>query len=241
METWARAWLVQQCKMIAGMHRAIVLLGAPDRGPYVPVASWPNEIDDSIDLADAASAAMAQRRALVRAKKADSENGDAQSEEIAIPLLFDGKLAGGIAVEMPQRPARQQQAVVQLLYWGAPWLEIIVLQQRKEGGDATSRLAFDLTAAALRHERFRGAATAVATELASHFGCVRVSVGFRSGSQHEVKALSHSAHFSTRTSSSSNISAAMDEASDQDASVIFPALSGAPPQITRAHESLVHR
>ena len=59
METWARAWLVQQCKMIAGMHRAIVLLGAPDRGPYVPVASWPNEIEESVDLADAASAAMA--------------------------------------------------------------------------------------------------------------------------------------------------------------------------------------
>ena len=239
MESWARAWLVQQCKMIAGMHRAIVLLGAPDRGPYVPVASWPNELEDTVDLAEAASAAMAQRRALVRAKKTDSAGGDEPIEEIAIPLLFEGKLAGGIAVEMPRRPARQQQAVVQLLYWGAPWLEIIVQERRKAGGDESSRLALGLNAAALRHERFRGAATAVATELATHFGCARVSVGIRNGSQHKVKALSHSAQFSTRTSSSGRVGAAMDEAADQDASVIFPALPGAPPQITRSHEALV--
>jgi len=241
MESWARAWLVQQCKMIAGMQRAIVLLGAPDRGPYVPVASWPHEIDDTVDLAEAATAAMAQRRALVRARKSDSGSGDEPSEEIAIPLLFDGRLAGGIAVEMPQRPARQQQAVVQLLYWGAPWLEIIVAERENAGGDASSRLALDLTAAALRHERFRGAATAVATELATHFGCSRVSVGIRSGSQHRVRALSHSAQFSTRTSSSSRVAAAMDEAADQEAAVLFPALPGAPTQITRAHEVIVHK
>ena len=81
MESWARAWLVQQCKMIAGMDRAIVLLGAPDRGPYVPVASWPHELEDTVDLAEAASAAMAQRRALVRAKKTDSAGGDEPTEE----------------------------------------------------------------------------------------------------------------------------------------------------------------
>ena len=36
-----QAWLDLQCGMIQGASRGVLVLGAPDTGPYVPVSVWP--------------------------------------------------------------------------------------------------------------------------------------------------------------------------------------------------------
>ena len=240
MQTWAQAWLVHQCKMIAGMNRAVVLLGAPDRGPYLAVASWPDEISqvpDADPLIEAARSAMAERGAVVREVKPEPAPASEATDVIAIPFLFREQLAGAIAVEAPHRDRRQQQGIVQLLYWGAPWLELLVQQQEQVYGEA-SGLGVDLITTALKHDRFSGVATAVVTKLASSVGATRASVGYMKGSQVQVQALSNSAHFSRRTGLLTRLSAAMDEAVDQEATVVLPPPAGAAPQITRAHEEL---
>ena len=97
----------------------------------------------------------------------------------------------------------------------------------------------DLISTALHHERFQAAATAVATELATSFGCERVSIGFMDGQHIRVAALSHSAAYAKKTNLIRAIEAAMDEAADQLATVIFPAASDGPFQVTRAHAELL--
>jgi RND family efflux transporter MFP subunit len=96
----------------------------------------------------------------------------------------------------------------------------------------------ELIATSLHHDRFQAAATAVATELATTFGCERVSIGFTKGRHIYVRALSHSAAFSKKTNLVRALEGAMDEAADQLATVIFPPRKDGPFQVTRAHAEL---
>ena len=65
---------------------------------------------------------------------------------------------------------------------------------------------------------------------------VRVSIGFEHRGRIRVEALSHSAKFDERSGLVRDLEAAMDEASDQDATVIHPAPPEHPVRITREHE-----
>jgi multidrug efflux pump subunit AcrA (membrane-fusion protein) len=97
----------------------------------------------------------------------------------------------------------------------------------------------DLTAAAVVKESFHAAATTFVTEVAARLNCDRVSLGFvRKGHCHVV-ALSHSAGFTRRMNLVNALGLAMDEAIDQNATIIFPQPEGAPPLIVRHHEEFV--
>jgi RND family efflux transporter MFP subunit len=96
-----------------------------------------------------------------------------------------------------------------------------------------------LVAIALERRRFRAAAMAVATELATRLGLERVSIGFERKGRMQVEALSHSASFDPRTGLIGDLNAAMDEACDQDATLLHPPSEGTPPRVVRAHERLV--
>jgi RND family efflux transporter MFP subunit len=96
-----------------------------------------------------------------------------------------------------------------------------------------------LIATALERRRFRAAAMAVATELATRLGLERVSIGFERRGRMQVEALSHSASFDPRSSLIRDLGAAMDEACDQDATLLHPSPDGTPPRVVCAHERLV--
>ena len=76
------------------------------------------------------------------------------------------------------------------------------------------------------------------TELAQLSRCDRVSIGFRRWSESRVAAVSHSAHFGRRMTMIRLLAGAMDEAIDQQATILFPAPEGAPPYGDRAHQQL---
>lgn len=91
------------------------------------------------------------------------------------------------------------------------------------------------------HERFRAAATAFATELATMFECDRVSVGL-SGRWHvKVEALSHATEFAANQGLLRDIGAAMEEAIWQGATLLHPLPEGAQPRVDRAHANLAQR
>ena len=103
------------------------------------------------------------------------------------------------------------------------------------------QIVLDLVATALGHERFYGAATAFVTTLANRLACDRVSLGFLKGGRMRVRAVSHSAHFGKQTNLVRAIGAAMDEALDQGATVVFPARPGGEARVTRAHAELARQ
>ncbi len=97
---------------------------------------------------------------------------------------------------------------------------------------------FDITAAALQENSFKGAATVAVTELATRLNCDRVSIGFVKNDQAIVEAVSHSAHLERQMNLTRAIGEAMDESLDQNATLISPPQSEKNDSILRSHSEL---
>jgi len=107
--------------------------------------------------------------------------------------------------------------------------------------DIILRTILGTVATAVHSERYTEAATACVTALAGQCACDRVSLGMVKGGSVLVQAVSHSARFDRKTDLLQTLGAAMEEALDQQASVVFPASPGQPVRITRAHHDLASR
>ena len=233
---FAANWLEIQCRAFEGVIRGVVVLRASEAAAFAPAAIWPEGIEGNARLAAAVELAMQERRVVV-----DGATRAARRQDlvfVAHPLLVDDELHGAVALELEGRPESALQELVQRLGWGMGWLEALA---RRKTFTSKARLVtvLELIATALEHERFQAAATAVVTELATTFGCERVSIGFMQGRHIQLRALSHSAAFARKTNLVRAIEGAMDEAADQLATVVFPARQDGPFQVTRAHAELL--
>jgi multidrug resistance efflux pump len=103
------------------------------------------------------------------------------------------------------------------------------------------KAVLDLTATALEPERFSASATALVTNLATRLACDRVSLGIVQRGRLQVRALSHNARFNQKTDLLQAIESAMEEALDQQATIILPHPPGGVTRITQAHEELTRR
>jgi multidrug resistance efflux pump len=234
--SFAASWLEIQCRAFDGVIRGAVVLRASEAGAFAPFALWPEGIEGSPKLAAAAERALQQRAVAV-----DGVTRAARRQDpvfIGHPILVDDELYGAVALEIEGRSESAVRDLIQRLGWGIGWLEAL---SRRKTFTSKARLVtvLELIATALQHEHFQAAATAVATELATTFGCERVSIGFMKGRHIQVQALSHSASFSKKTNLVRALEGAMDEAADQLATVIFPSPKDGPFQVTRAHAELL--
>jgi len=233
--SFASSWLDIQCRAFDGVIRGVVILRASEAAAFAPAAVWPEGIEGSPRLAAVVERALQQRRVAVDGAKRVARRQDPVF--IAHPILVDEELYGAAALELEGRSEAALRELVQRLGWGIGWLEALA---RRKTFTSKARLVtvLELIATSLQHDRFQAGATAVATELATIFGCERVSIGFMKGRHIRVLALSHSAAFSKKTNLIQAIEGAMDEAADQLATVIFPSRKDGPFQVTRAHAEL---
>ena len=243
----AQNWLAWQCAMIAGTSHGVIALGLPDQGPYRPTACWPEGSDPSVALSKTAKAAISKRKGVVAELKSSNPEEGVDRDAIAYPIVVDGKLLGVAAIEVERQPNVRQKSVLQMLQWGAAWFQAMCAQQGQAqvqqqaqvaGGDKLG-MVLELISTAVEQERFQAAATAVVTELATRLKLERVSLGFIHGKHIKVKALSHSARFEGRQSIFRQIGAAMDEALDQESTIVYPAASKTGLDVSRAHAELV--
>jgi hypothetical protein len=211
----------------------------PRLGTFTPARSGPRASKAARGWRPWSSAPCSSARSRSTALKRVARRQDPVF--IAHPILVDDELYGAAAVRGrgPLRVGAVRE-VVQRLGWGIGWLEALA---RRKTFTSKARLVtvLELIATSLQHERFQAAATAVATELATTFGCERVSIGFMKGRHIQLRALSHSAAFAKKTNLVRAIEGAMDEAADQLATVVFPARKDGPFQVTRAHAELLQQ
>lgn len=236
--SFASGWLDIQCRAFDGVIRGAVILRATEVAAFAPAAIWPEGIEGSPKLAAVVERALQQRRVAV-----DGITRAARRQDpifLAHPILVDDELYGAVGLEIEGRSESALRELVKRLGWGIGWLEAL---SRRKTFTSKARLVtvLELIATALQHERFQAAATAVATELATTFGCERVSIGFMKGRHIEVRALSHSAAFSKKTNLVRALEGAMDEAADQLATVLYPVRKDGPFQVTRAHAELLRQ
>jgi RND family efflux transporter MFP subunit len=240
-EDFYAGWLAVQCHAIEGVEAGLVLARSPQEGVFAPAATWPADRRPGRHLAAAAERVLSERRALALQLDPQGEAADRSASRtvVAQPVEAGGEFVAVVALDVAPRPSAELERAVRQLAWGSAWLELHALSG-KEGGARGERLEdlLHLIATPLEHVRFRAAATAFVTELATRFHCDRVTLGFRKGGHINLRAFSHSARFSERANVTRAIEAAMDEALDQEATLVWPRPPEAPPQLTRYHEEL---
>jgi multidrug resistance efflux pump len=235
---FAAGWLDIQCRSFDAVVRGVLVLRSTESAAFAPAAVWPEGIEGSQRLVSAVEVALRDKQVVVEGVTRAARRQDPIF--IAHPILVDGELVGAVALELEGRTQAAVHEVVQRLGWGMGWLEAL---SRRKTFTSKARLVtvLELIATSLQHEAFQAAATAVVTELASTFGCERVSVGFMKGRHIHVAALSHSASFGKKANLIHAIEGAMDEAADQLATVVFPAAKDGTFQVTRAHNELLQQ
>jgi len=115
------------------------------------------------------------------------------------------------------------------------------VQSQSLTDDQRFRPIVELIATSLEHRRFRAAATAVLTQLATFLGCSSARFGIVHDHHCRVRAVSHSATFEAKMNLSRVAGAAMDEALEQDATVVYPGKPDGSFQVLRAHAEFARR
>jgi hypothetical protein len=194
-----------------------------------------------VQLLDAAEAVLEERSGMTFPRDLRGDPTSLEGCIVAEPVRLAGRLRGVLALEVTPRPEPELRSLLEQMRWGVGWLHACFQREGEQAEAAVkSRLevVLGVMAATVEQERFHGAATAFATELATELGCDRVSVALLRGRRAQVRALSHSAHFVGKTNLVRAIEAAMDEALDQQATVVHPSAPAALPQATHAHAEL---
>ena len=241
----AEAWLGRLCGLVEGASRGVVLMSS-DSSPgtrWHAVAQWPDTESDLSRLTSVAEAASVKGRTIVRPHGKPDEAATANEHDVAHPIYVGEAMVGIVALEVTECDEPRLPEVVRQLQEATTYLPLFLGVPRSTTQRSSSSSALEsalwLVGSCLEHDRFRGAATAVATDMATQAGCERVAIGFMDGLQIKVQALSHSADFGERMNLIRRISAAMDEAVDQRTAIVFPAPSGIPVVGASAHEELV--
>ena len=230
-------WLALQCSLISDAEpaQAVLVLGPPNTGPFLPAAFWPRGRAATELLAEVADSALQGRQAAVLLRD--------DRCAVAYPVLIAGHLHGLVAVELPRRTDNAIQALIRQLQWGVQVLEAHLLRQQSSREQATrERLmaTLDLVASAMTEQKFSAAAHALVTDLAIRLDCDRVAIGFRKDDHTRVDAVSHSAQIGKRMNLIRSIGSAMDEAIDQKSMIQIP-VEGEQVLVTRDHVALARQ
>jgi hypothetical protein len=229
----AQAWLDLLCLQLPRAEEGVLVHGEPDVGPFVPVAHWPEGAAPSDLLSQAANEAFEARAPAMVESEAQVA--------VALPLIIEGRLHGLAAVVLPARV--DTHLAMDAIRWALGRLEAVIRAEaahEREAALARVTAALNLLAGTLVEHSFSEAAHALATDLALHLDCDRVSIGFvRKGSAH-VEAISHSGQFGERMNLIRAIGLAMDEALDQNSAVVYPPVGDAV-LVSRDHASLARQ
>lgn len=237
-DAFAAAWLDLQCRLLGGVGQAVVVFGDGEGG-FVPLAYWPEGASGTPALAAVAELAIAQKRGAVRQHQAESGCGAFRFDALAYPLMLGGVLHGVVAVEVAHESDAQLQVEMRLLQWGCAWWHRRLHTDAPQQSELATVL--ELLATVLDEGRFLAAATALVTDLATLLHCERVTFGSEEGRHTRVRALSHTANFNKKSGLIHALGLAMDEAIDQQETLILPRSVDAVPLITRSHEALMEQ
>ncbi|NIQ03508.1 MAG: HlyD family efflux transporter periplasmic adaptor subunit, partial [Nitrospinaceae bacterium] len=238
---FAETWLALQCRHIPEVGRGVVVLGDPESGDYAPVAYWPEKRKVGSSITSVAEMAMEKKRGVVRGSNKNGKKGESPSVHLGYPFLIGDQLYGVIAITMKSADDDSTLQAMRQLQWGSSWVEVWFRRQFGRKSFAHhGRLStvLELVASGLENERFHKAAHAVITDMAVHLDCERVSLGFIKRNNTRVVALSHSAKFNKKSNLIRDIGLVMDEAVDQQSTVVYPLIDESSPLINRVHEGL---
>ncbi len=242
-EEFCRSWLVIQCHAIGAVSDGVVVLRKLGTDSFAPVAFYPTPPTDRAHLAQVSERALQEGQGVIEpCEPEDDSPGGEPRYQLAYPVRLEGEIRGVVGVEIAGRPEAALEAAMRHLQWGSCWLEVL-LWRRADPAQAERqrlKLALELVSTLLEQPNLKESSTAFTTELAARLGCDRVALGILKGKRVAVAAVSHSPQFEKRANLLRAIERAMEEAIDQQETVVYPAERGSRPVVARAHEELLH-
>jgi hypothetical protein len=230
-------WLDAVCNTQAGVADGIVT----EAGSAQSAARWTGAAaGDAAPLLRAAQSAIRARQAIVENLRPSAENavaGGATMRIVALPLLRGAEATGAVALRYFNISADGVDHAVDSLGKACAELMALLDATAPQVPHAAADAVLQIQAAVLSQARADEAAAVLATRLAQWLAFDRVSVGLIEKGYARVLATSHGAAVDARQEQNRLIAAAMDEAIDQQATIILPAAAGAP-RITLAHAAL---
>ena len=130
MQAVSQTWLDFQCKLMPGINRAVLMLAEPETDNYRVVAHWPENFTDSDQFSKAGEMALDKQRLVFQAAEVSNEQSEQGLLIVAYPLMFDERIAGVVALEMPRRSPQEMLSVQKVLAWGASWLDYLLQQEQ---------------------------------------------------------------------------------------------------------------
>ena len=219
---FAQAWLTLLCRRVPGTERGAIVLGPGQ--DYAPAALWPEAAPPTPGLAAVIETALDTRRGTVRFEPHLVDSAP-RAAAVSFPIIMGDQVGGAVGIELRGADEARLRDVMRQLQWGAGWIRERLRQRQADDerrAGERGRIALELIAAVAEDPEFGMASRRAATELALRFGCDRVSIGFVERTRTRVVAISHSAAVERRMSLVRRLGAAMDEAVDQRASLLFP-------------------
>ena len=226
-QSWAQL-MYAQLEENQGVQPIAVLAfryDAPAR-QLTPIGGNPrNRVGTALTI-EAAQSAVDNARPVAHGKMPGNDGGPVtQPMAAAAPLIVKGVPVGVVVVEMLPQTQTEMRWAMRRLQWGAAWLRDAMRSEesdREEIRYTAAVEALNTIIVVAEREDFMTAASAAVTDLATRFDCDRVALGLRRLRRTRVKAISHSAQFSKRMELVARLNAAMDEAVDQRATVLWP-------------------
>ena len=210
------AWLVLLAARIPRARAALLLTREGAAGAFAVAAAWPDPRRDLREMGAAAERALREGCGVATDVEGEPPRPGAPSR-LAFPIEAEGRALAVVVLDLADGSRAVVQAGLRALHWASGWLLAHLESRRRLELQQTlshSRLLNELSAHALQHERLRASALAVANQIAAHFGCSRVSVGFERGGSVRPMALSNTAHFDHRSDAVRTLADMMDEALD---------------------------
>ncbi len=202
--------------------------GAAQR--MVPLGLSPANRTATPLMVQTAQTAAEQGRPTARGDLPAAETGRAEGPMCAaVPLAVADRVVGVACAELHPEDEAAMRRAMRRLQWGAAWLRDQLRAEWAEDREVQHRAAVEAlntVVAVAEREDFDTAARAAVTDLATRFDCDRVALGMRRLRSTRVRAISHSAQFSRRMKLVRKLAAAMDEAIDQRAAVLWPEPEG---------------
>ncbi|HUF19217.1 MAG TPA: HlyD family efflux transporter periplasmic adaptor subunit, partial [Burkholderiales bacterium] len=160
--------------------------------------------------------------------------------QLAYPIRLDGKVRGVVGLDIQWRQEAQLQHAMRQLQWGSGWLEVLLRRHADpmEAARMRLKLILQFVSVFLDQPRFKDAATALVTEVATQLGCDRVSLGIKRAKGVRIQAVSHATQFDRHSNLLRAAEGAMLEALDQNEPIVYPPDRDGRLAVTFAHAEL---
>ena len=238
MRVILQSWLDIQCRMLPGIIQAIVLLNDQGSEHDDGCAFWPPSADDCADLVSVARAYLDQNHKPGRPVALFESVERPDRSLIAYPLCNLDNLTGVFVATFAKGHEVETDSWGKMLEWGSLWLQFArQFQLTNHSSDLLNLIR--LITVCLQPRGLRHSAMSFVNQLAVHFGCSSVGLGLLKSREIKLYSLSNNARFEPQSQSVLALTAAMNEAVDQERILIFPpGDDGRSAPITRAHADL---